>query len=85
MASLNRIMLRFPRAFWPNNTYTFGFLPAPVHPSRDWLREPVFSMAVVAAYEGRKSRDGSAILTFMIGGDSAEQVLQCVAYLLFLA
>ncbi|KZV92044.1 hypothetical protein EXIGLDRAFT_693084 [Exidia glandulosa HHB12029] len=76
MASLNRIMLRFPRPFWPDNTYTFGFLPGPVRPDRDWLLEPVFSIAVVASSEGRHSEDGSAILTFMVGGDSATTILQ---------
>ncbi|EIN10068.1 hypothetical protein PUNSTDRAFT_52155 [Punctularia strigosozonata HHB-11173 SS5] len=78
MASLNRIMLRFPHAFWVNGTYTFGFLPSWISDDDQedaWATEPVFSVAVVAAYEDREVVGGGAVLTFMIGGDSGSQIL----------
>jgi monoamine oxidase len=79
MGALNRVMLRFPTSFWPNSTYSLGFLPemSPVFANVDeddedleaWLTAPLFSIAVNAAYEDRPVGTG-AVLTFMVGGDS---------------
>jgi monoamine oxidase len=84
MAVLNRVMLHFPRAFWPSDTYTLGFLPnltAAFETStnndadvRAWATAPLFSVAVNNAYEDRPIHSG-AIMTFMIGGDSSASIL----------
>jgi hypothetical protein len=80
MAALNRVMMRFPYAFWGNDTYTLAFLPEHTaifddNNGTEWATAPLFSVAVNVGYEDRPVGSGG-ILVFMVGGDSGNFVVK---------
>jgi hypothetical protein len=95
MSALNRVMLRFPKPFWTNDTYTLGFLPDHSevfevdstpdddddNDEDDDVEWATAPLFSVAVNAAYEDRSvgSGGVLSFMVGGDSGEAIFESVS------